>query len=305
MRKKIVTYLQGGTGNQLFEFFAGLYAAKSSGAELYLDNSLLSKVDNRLMNKMDEVEVYLGETQVNYHIRRRLKSQSQIYSERILHKFANATTLSILRFQYRSKQIGYDANLDKISRSIGIIGYFQTYRYLDVMEELYGKLRIELRNPTVWFSTLKSEIQNKEVSLGIHLRRGDYQEVENRESIGILSFKYFENIISRVIEVHHITFIYFFSDDYEAASVLAARVDRVNCTVVSPPKHSGAFETIKLMSLCDFRILSNSTFSWWSAYLSVCAENNYVPSPWFRGLPEPSNLLPTDWRRCSPIWDEP
>ena len=299
-----MTYLQGGTGNQLFEFFAGLYTAKSLGAELYLDNSLLSKVDNRLMNKMGDVEVYLGETQINYHIRRRLKSHLHIYSERILHKFTNATTLSFFRFQYRSKQIGYDANLDKISRSTGLVGYFQTYRYLEVMEEMYGKLRIELRNPTVWFSTLKSEIENKEVSLGIHLRRGDYQEVVNRDSIGILSFKYFENIISNDIEVHQITSVYFFSDDYEAASVLAARINSVNCTVVSPPEHSGAFETIKLMSFCDFRILSNSTFSWWGAYLSDCAKSNYVPSPWFRSLPEPLNLLPADWHRCSPIWDE-
>jgi hypothetical protein len=304
LRKKIVTYLQGGTGNQLFEFFAGLYAAKLLGAELYLDNSLLSKVDNRLMNKMGEVEVYLGETQVNFHVRRRLKSQLHIYSERILHKLANASTFSIFRFQYRSKQIGYDANLDKISRSTGIIGYFQTYRYIEIMEELYGRLRIELKSPTTWFSTLKSEIESKEISLGIHLRRGDYQEVVNRDSIGILTFSYFENVISSIVELHHITSIYFFSDDYEAASVLAARINRVNCIVVSPPKHSGAFETIKLMSFCDFRILSNSTLSWWGAYLSNCAQNNYVPSPWFRSLPEPLNLLPSDWSRCSPIWDE-
>ena len=38
MKKKLIVYLSGGMGNQLFQYFFGMSIAKNSNRKLYLDN---------------------------------------------------------------------------------------------------------------------------------------------------------------------------------------------------------------------------------------------------------------------------
>ena len=60
------------------------------------------------------------------------------------------------------------------------------------------------------------------------------------------------------------------------------------------------WETMWALSMCKNFILSNSTFSWWSAYLSNNDGTVYCPSSWFG--PEyyyldTNDLLPIQWTR--------
>jgi hypothetical protein len=48
--------------------------------------------------------------------------------------------------------------------------------------------------------------------------------------------------------------------------------------------------------------IANSTFSWWSAFLSEDPEVVIVPKAWFRERKEPQDLIPIDWRREVSQW---
>jgi len=57
------------------------------------------------------------------------------------------------------------------------------------------------------------------------------------------------------------------------------------------------FEDLYLMSLCDHMITSNSTFSWWAAYLN-CNPNKKIiaRSPWIMRIESKiSDIIPSDW----------
>jgi len=55
--------------------------------------------------------------------------------------------------------------------------------------------------------------------------------------------------------------------------------------------------TLQAMRFGRGYIIANSTFSWWGAYLSM-TENApvYAPSPWFKGMRSPEDLLPPHWK---------
>jgi len=57
------------------------------------------------------------------------------------------------------------------------------------------------------------------------------------------------------------------------------------------------FEDLYLMSLCDHMITSNSTFSWWSAYLNTNPGKKIIArSPWIMKIESNiSDVVPDDW----------
>jgi hypothetical protein len=59
------------------------------------------------------------------------------------------------------------------------------------------------------------------------------------------------------------------------------------------------WEQMILMSLCNYNIIANSTFSWWGAYLNDNPEKIVCyPEHWFmpQAKKDTSDLFPEDWR---------
>jgi hypothetical protein len=70
---------------------------------------------------------------------------------------------------------------------------------------------------------------------------------------------------------------------------------------VLQPRESTAAEALYLMSLGSGSVISNSTFSWWSAKLGNGGPI-VAPQSWFKTLPEPLHLIPPDWLRIPSTW---
>ena len=63
-----------------------------------------------------------------------------------------------------------------------------------------------------------------------------------------------------------------------------------------PPKNFEALENMIVMSCAENFIISNSTYSWWAAFLSLGSNPKvYAPVPWFHDLEVPVGLIPTNW----------
>lgn len=179
--------------------------------------------------------------------------------------------------------------IPKLRRRNYFFAYFQT---VISMEEVRGELRIEHKqsNPE---AQLK---ENDRRVLVVHVRRTDYRE---NPKIGMLTTEYFKRAFIFASERCIWDEIWLFSDAPEEAIEMIPKefVDRV---MVKFNEKETPPETLALMSKGDAYILSNSSFSWWAACL---AENEHklviAPLPWFKHMPEPKGLIPSNWIRVS------
>lgn len=301
--KKVVVYLIGATGNQLFELFAGLSLAIEHDAKLIFDTSFLQPAKIRHPGGIEDFEIWLNDQPLQYRIRRSRKYSYILLAERVIYKILNSSIVTRrMTKQFRSKVVGYDSNLSFVTPSCVLFGFFQTYHYIDAVKSASLSLRIELANPSPWFVEMSQNIKRNPSSVGIHLRRGDY--ILNKDLLGMLADEYFIETLEEIETVQAIEKVFIFSDSIESARILCARIGPSKCEVVVPPNDLNPAESIMLLSLCGFQVISNSSFSWWAAYFSGNSDKIYAPEPWFRNQTEPIMLIPNTWRKRKSIWSE-
>lgn len=168
----------------------------------------------------------------------------------------------------------YD-NLDYKSTNYNFHGYFQSEKYWAPYQE---SIRAALRFKKEFVDQLRRKfyLAFKKRTIAISIRRGDYVDNPNYELLPITYyitslFEHFPDWRSYNIIV--------FSDDIPYCKVHFDCVDNVFFA-----ENNTAIEDICLMSQCDHFILSNSSFSFWGAYLGEKRKTKIIrPAHYFRG----------------------
>ena len=299
--KKVSIYLVGATGNQLFVLFAGISLANTHRAKLILDTSFLQPAKIRHPGGIEDFNIWIDGNLLRYKIRKFRKNAFWLLMSRAVYRILNSQRVTRgLTKQFRSKVIGYDSGLSLVQPPCTVFGYFQTYRYIESIKNECRSLKIELASPSEWFLEMSREIEKSPISVGIHLRRGDY--LNYKDLIGVLSDEYFLGILKEIEDSHTIDRIFIFSDSIESAEIFSERIGREKCLVIVPDNEVKPAESLMLFSLCSFQVISNSSFSWWGTYLSGNSDTVYAPEPWFLNQAEPTMLIPESWNRRKSIW---
>ena len=171
--------------------------------------------------------------------------------------------------------------------NVDIFGYFQTEKYFlhvanKVKEDFTFKEEI-IHEVNDYLNELKS---NEIIS--IHIRRGDYLKYPWH---GCCSLEYYEKALSLID--NNIPVIIFSDDSEWCLQQKLFESDRFYVSVSNTN-----YLDLCLMSMCNYHIIANSSFSWWGAWLanSKCV---YSPKLWF-GPPlkeqnDISDLIPDRW----------
>lgn len=110
------------------------------------------------------------------------------------------------------------------------------------------------------------ERMGQEISVSLHIRRGDYLDPENAAMFGgICTDAYYEAAVSFIRERFPEAHFYVFSDDPAYAK---ERYREPDFTVVDWNTGKNSLFDMQLMSCCKHNICANSTFSFWGARLN-------------------------------------
>jgi len=290
VRKELLNIdLQGGLGNQLFQLAALKYASDKNNLVPTIDLSRITSgrisrdfgLENCLLKKLFNESLIFKKTP-NVIFTNRLKW----FAQRFLPNLFFSKT-------FFARNLGYENKLENLGNFRSLNGYFQTHRYVDFIN--WKSSLNNYRTCTPEFLRLRDEVESIN-PVGIHIRGGDY--LRDKSGIGNLSSKYFLNCINELGPDQEILWI--FTDDPPYAQHLMDRIG-YQYKIIDIQRKLSAFETMLLFASTRKIIISNSTFAWWSAYLSNSAIV-FCPQKWFQGLDDPIDLIPQEWVKIESQW---
>ena len=180
-----------------------------------------------------------------------------------------------------------------------MVGYFQSFEYANVIaEELVEKLG------GVYKKVSESKLILREGdhdALAIHMRRGDYMK---EDKIGCLSDSYFKKAITLALSLQKYRELWFIVEEEDMISQILPLESDLPYKIFTT-KDFNSTETLILMSMASGHVISNSTFSWWGAYLSYINKRNgnvIAPNPWFKNMAPPDKLTPREWILLDAEW---
>lgn len=301
--KDIHVSLAGGLGNQLFQVAAALSmtegkviihdllgnARKDSNNELEIKNFELpsrvefgsqvtmSKFGIRILNLMYKTSVRPGDALTRIVNLVPINAFKNLYFSWVL-----GTSLRVVQAQDN----GF-FTLKEITKSSLIVGYFQSSYW-----PLNSHTKLELEQIRLRHPQQHEVLTNKSLKkiLALHIRLGDYA---TEPKIGMLSEQYYVSTLEYFERTKPIDEIWLFSDEPDRAlTYVPQRLKSILKVIPNLP----AADTLELMREADYYIISNSTFSWWGAFLSKSKESFVVaPTPWFKLMKSPRDIIPINW----------
>lgn len=167
-------------------------------------------------------------------------------------------------------------------------GYFQSEKYFKHNREhilnLFEPTNEVMGQVNKYFPLLKNKI-----TCAIHVRRGDY--LKNSNVHYVQDMEYFSNA---AIEIGEVDRYIIFSDDMTWCKKMFLN-DRYffnkNIIFIEGEKD---YVELFLMSKCTHHIISNSSFSWWGAWLNKNENKKVVaPKKWWSGYGD--DIVPENW----------
>lgn len=265
--KKIVVRMLGGLGNQLFIIAAAYAVASDNNCEIVLD---IREYHTYKTRQFEILEIINDDS---IRIFDETKDKSFVYdlsrfAYHIAQKFIDpqkkiSAILSKLGLLY-TKRNAEGMNVDIHRDTAYLYGYFQDARMARKAKLLLNEKIRNIDCPYV--------LDPNTNYIGISVRWGsDYAE----QGWPICSKEYYENGINEIVREKYENekvCVLVFSDEIEKAKRLEFDTKKIFIEGLSPAQQ------LTLMKKCQDYVISNSSFSWWGAFLGA-SDNSIVIAP--------------------------
>ncbi len=305
--KHVLVSLTGGLGNQLFQL-AGASSLSPSKLTLItrfgvprttegVPDVFYYKLPPHIELENATQDPIAFRKTVGYLLRMGVAPRS-FEQNRHFRLFATFTAQILLSLRLRQFLEVYVANgvgfssLQTNKNKVLLIGYFQTRKYLESnhVNSLFQSLELKSK-PEILIN--HESLASVEAPLVVHVRLGDYRL---ETSFGILTEEYYQ-CIGTLWNSGNYKKIWLFSDEpLEAIDVIPKNL-RQYVRVINDSNENPA-TTLELMRLGNGYVIANSSLSWWGAKLSKTSNPAVIaPTPWFKSMQEPEELIPREWQR--------
>lgn len=176
-----------------------------------------------------------------------------------------------LNYQYiiedPSSYYKYNSIEQKINKTTYIQGYWQNYKYfknyeLDIREQF------RLKKKSEQLIAYCKEVWEQE-SVAVHVRMGDYR-IQDR-----LKIQYYYEALNYIQKIKNIR-VYIFCEKDDLKNI-KDRFDAYSPIYIAE-KYADLndIESFELMRSCKNQIISNSTYSWWAAWLNENGQKTVI-----------------------------
>jgi len=303
----IIIRIQGGLGNQMFQYAMGRALSFLHNKKLYLDTSGLGKpieghlergfmLDNFNINALIlSPEKLLSFKKGSFW--RKLSGKQKKYIKQLVFEEVPENNSPIKDAQLIVKHATYlfYPDIKEIKEGdIYLDGYWQSYKYFNSIKDILNKefqIKCTLSSQA---QKMKDKIQSC-LSISVHIRRTDYISTEyGQKFYNTISMGYYNKAIEIFKSKYNKIIIFVFSDEIEWCK--ANFISGQEIYYISNNKNP--IEDLHLMSYCKHNIISNSTFSWWAAWINSNPDKIVVsPSKWYKNVENDNidDLLPKEW----------
>ena len=291
----IIVQLQGGMGNQMFQYALGRALSLKNDAPLYFDlNFLLDRAPHPKWQKFVfrnyDLDIFnikadiASKKDIPFLYRSFFSGRLKVYEDTFKMKFFPGTGVE--------KSFNFNPKVLSLGSDAYVMGFWQSFKYFQEIEDVIRK-DFTFKHPMSEKSKqLLNEISSCE-SLCINVRRADFVDSSHH---GTMGNEYYALAISIILKSRKIDKIYVFSDDIAWCE---ANLKFQFPTMFVGKDYAGNKygEYLALMTACKNFVIPNSTFGWWAAWL--CTNNEKVvvyPKKWFADSDaDTSDLIPANW----------
>lgn len=300
MNKPVILKLEGGLGNQLFEFAAGFLLASKLQTSLILDQYGIP-----LTNHMRESG--LGFSEYNWPLiggkfqittlektmsmkSVNLSKRFRLYEKAILKYRMHQSNLHRLPIYRESES---DSDYFEIDFPVKLHGNFQSWKIVEEAVNYGFPPVFSLKEKSEWVNQSLENIDTQN-SLAIHFRLG-------QDSVSNVEFSqpgthYYQKAIELLSFDARSKDIYVFSDEIDLAKTKFSHILGKKCHFVEPPISETAAQKQYLISRFGSLICANSTFCSWAGWsISNAGGRVVVPFPFSDSRKKGSRDFPSNW----------
>ncbi|MFC7371387.1 alpha-1,2-fucosyltransferase [Fictibacillus iocasae] len=286
----IIVKVYGGLGNQLFQYFFGKALAEKYNTVVKYDLTFFSSSDN---NEIRDFSIDKFNT--NFHVANSQEINNFKKNSNTINRINKLTRIlgidKVLGNYYEElEEFKLDSKLiTSINDNKYFQGYWQSYEYLKGIEGLIKNEMVLDFKESENFKRVINDIEKNE-SICLHVRRGDYVRLGWN-----LPLEYYTQALKKITANIPNFKLFIFSDDkewiLENFQMASGEVICIN------DFNFNDYEELYLMSKCKHNIISNSTFSWWGAYLNSNKGKIVIaPHVWVKGLNvKDIEIIPPTW----------
>ena len=292
----IICHVNGGLGNQMFQYAAAKSLATSFDVPLRFDLRAYKRSNQHqgfLLDKLFDIQVISASKKELYKV---FGWPGLILTERLLTKSSNY-------INYGSNMCEQDftaspcSEMKKFTKSCYLRGWWQS-------EQFFIKYKKKIADKFKFVQLIDEknryliERMQKNTSLAVHIRRGDYvATAEARNTYAVCNDEYYMRAFDELAKKINIQKAYIFSDDNNwTKKNLRIPFDH---EYVEHNTGEKSYIDMYLMTFCRAHIVANSSFSWWGAWLAEAWGNSdglvVAPKKWGLREPMPVEVQPSRW----------
>jgi hypothetical protein len=302
----IIVKLQGGLGNQMFQYAIGRKLSMLNKTAFKLDLSFLLDRTTRENFEFREYDLDIFKMQSNFANQKDIQKFLIEQEKGIKAKFYQYLINPILSNKYiKENSFSFDPKVLSLTGNLYLDGYWQSpFYFSDIKVELKKDFTHIDINLTDKGEKLLNLIKTNQ-SVCLHVRRCDFvNNPINSKFHGSVSLEYIHSAIKKITSFVPSPDFIVFSDDINWCLDNINISEKITFVTRDYLQHQSSNDrklelrnTHYLMQSCKHFVISNSTFSWWAAWLSN-HDNKIViyPKKWFNDSSiNTSDLMPSEW----------